>query len=90
MPERHWRNRDSSGAQKQVGELWAMLRADCTFKICVDNGFKGDPCVTDAENIWLEVKVKGFDYFEEGVISEETFYLPTGARLAATVGKDWY
>jgi len=33
VPESEWRNRDSAGAQRQIGEAWALLRAGCPYRI---------------------------------------------------------
>lgn len=85
VPESQWHDRDSQGAQKQVGECWALLRAGCEFRLSTI-----EPCVTDERTIWLEIDSVGFSYFEEGERSEDTFYLPTRASLAAANGKDWY
>ena len=38
----------------------------------------------------VEVSFKGFSYVEVGEIDEDTFYVPTGERLTARPGQDWY
>lgn len=87
VPESKWGNRDSSGAQIQVGECLALLSAGCEFKVLDDKDLK-----TDDRTIWLEVAYRGFSYFEEGEGRERnTFYLPTTSRLNSIgPGNDWY
>jgi hypothetical protein len=89
MPEAVWRNRDSSSAQRQVGEALALLKAGCEFRVC--DSAQDEPCITNEKTIWLEISFKGFRYFDEGANPEvDTFYLPTPERLQETAGRDWY
>lgn len=84
VAEKRWTNRDSAGAQRQIGELRSLLLAGCEFTI------------EEAPRLgswWVEVQYKGFDYFEEGTMSVGSFYVPTAERLAKSVEiitKDWY
>lgn len=80
-----WRDRDSSSAQRQVGELLALLRAGCPFEVVQ----KGD-WATDERTIVVLVTFHGFSKFEDGEDESETFYLPTESRLIERVGSDWY
>lgn len=89
VPESAWSDRDSYGAQFQVGQCWALLRAGCDFRI---HAAEDDPS-PDADTIWVTTYGEGFQRFEHGndVDKEkELHYLPTRARLAAVAGKDWY
>lgn len=85
--QEHWWDRDSAGAQRQVGELWALLRAGCDFRVATDPK-------SDNRTQWIEVSFMGFNHFEWRGINDsldtETFYLPTDARLNERDGKDWY
>ena len=83
VAESHWHDRDSAGAQRQLGEALALLRAGCDFRLA------GSPQQTH-DTWWIEVTYKGFDYFEVGNETTETFYVPTAARLERTAGRDWY
>jgi len=86
VPQNQWFNRDSAGAQRQVGELFVLLQAGCDFEILTDG-----LCATDEHTIWVEVEYKGFSYFDYGTSpSKDTFYLPTEKRLQDRVGTDWY
>lgn len=87
-PQTCWRDRDSQGAQRQVGEAWALLRAGCEFEIDHTMGtFNGS-------TVWVAITSHGFNWFEEGAdeefLSRDTFYLPSRARLAASEDRDWY
>jgi hypothetical protein len=87
VPEDSWTDRDSSDAQRQLGQCYALLRAGCEFEVLQG---KYD-LKTDEHTIWVELTFKGFGYFDyDGDLSRETFYLPTVARLDARAGKDWY
>ena len=82
LPETQWSNRDTARAQTGLGECRALLMAGCAFEIDQED--------TDDHFIWIWITVKGFDYFEYGRMSRETFYLPTRSWLAETAGRDWY
>lgn len=85
VPEAEWRDRDTSAAQRQLGECHALLKAGCDFVIRRDMG--GSPNMT----IWLAIEFKGFGYFDYGGTTEdETYYLPTTERLEQVAGRDWY
>jgi hypothetical protein len=98
VPEKHWHDRDSQAAHVQVGQAWALLGADCHYKLRLRRDDKEDRCVTDSDTIWLDIWSKGFTYFEWGEDStnpkvgreHDTIYLPTPKRLLAANGKDWY
>lgn len=86
VAEKDWLNRDSSSATRQLGELWALLKSDCKFKVVTSGSWK-----TDDDTIVVEVQFSGFMSFEIGEGHEtETFYLPTEKRLKEANGKDWY
>lgn len=86
VAEKDWLNRDSSSATRQLGELWALLKSDCKFKVVTSGSWK-----TDDDTIVVEVQFSGFMSFEIGEGYEtETFYLPTEKRLKEANGKDWY
>lgn len=87
VPQDQWRDRDSAGAQRQMGEGRALLLAGCDFVICDD---KDEYTKSDAETWWIDITYKGFDYFEIGELSTDTLYIPTAKRLADRAGKDWY
>lgn len=84
-PESAWHDRDSEQAQRQVGELWVLLRAGCAFE--VDRDFAPS---TNDKTLWVRTLSKGFNYFEMGEMREDHFYLPTRARLDSVGEKDWY
>jgi hypothetical protein len=88
IPEANWSNRDSGDAQRNVGEAWALLRAGCPYEVLREQGDNG--LGTDEKTIWLKVRYKGFKSVEYGEdhADEDTFYLPTEARLAEK--GDWY
>lgn len=86
VPQEQWRNRDSSAAQRQLGEAYALLRAGCDF--FVDRQTKHGAH-------WVVIEFRGFDYFEgdydgRGPLDNERFYIPTAERLDANDGGDWY
>lgn len=87
VPMKKWLNRDSASAQKQVGEVWALLRAGAPYKV----NFEGNTCVTNENTIWIEIEYHGFNYFEIGDegVEHDTYYLPTDKRLADRDGEDW-
>ena len=89
-----WRNRDSPSSQEKTGMLWALLKANCQFEILFDK----DGLCTNEYTIWLRVwspkfhhfDWDGFDLNDKDTMEDETFYLPTIARLDAVDGSDWY
>jgi hypothetical protein len=89
VPVDHWHDRDSAGAQKQVGEALMLLKAGCDFSMSEDP-------VTDEKTVWIRVVYPGFNAFEcgrdraDGYWDDDTFYIPTNVRLARSEGKDWY
>ena len=85
VPEDRWRNRDSSAAQLQLGECYALLRAGCRV---LGARQKGD-------TIWVTIEYRGFSYFEGdydglGPLDDDRFYLPSPERLDRADGGDWY
>ena len=84
--QERWYDRDSASAQQQVGELWALLRAGCDFRV----RRSGDYCVTNDKTVWVDVTFEGFNWFELREKSTDTFYVPTPERLAERAGRDWY
>lgn len=92
VPQKDWRNRDSSGAQIQLGQARALLASGCEFYVL--HGTSRHSLRTDEETIWVSIQWFGFDHFEygreSGMTEDDTFYIPTRARLDAAAGKDWY
>jgi hypothetical protein len=87
VPEDKWHDRDSEKAQRQLGECYALLRAGCEVSIDEEQMAKGD---FGGKTLWVSVRSKGFNFFEIGEMREETYYLPTEARLDEAAGGDWY
>ena len=84
VPVSQWFNRDSAGAQIQLGKALALLRAGAEFYTA------GDPADTD-QTIWISITYPGFAHFDwDGEWEHDTFYIPTDARLRDRAGKDWY
>jgi hypothetical protein len=88
VPVENWRNRDSSDAQKQVGEALMLLRAGAEYVEATS------PEQAD-DTIWIYIYYPGFTAFEYGSADRanwerELFYIPTAARLDRANGKDWY
>lgn len=84
VPELEWNDRDSAGAQQQLGKAWALLKAGCEFRVA------SDPKST-ADTLWIEVTCRGFGYFDwDGEPDVERFYIPTDLRLRKRAGRDWY
>lgn len=92
VPQEKWRNRDTSGAQRQLGEARALLAAGCDFFVLHGTGTHS--LRTDENTIWVSIEWHGFEHFEYGADSHltenDTFYIPTRARLDAANGGDWY
>lgn len=83
-----WHDRDSAHAQEQIGTAWALLNAGCEWALSTDPR-------SDNRTVWVKITYPSFHAFEEGPDDRdhwntELFYIPTGARLDATTGKDWY
>ena len=89
-----WRNRDSPSSQESIGKLWVLLKANCQFEVLYEN----DGLCTNDNTIWLRVwspKFRhfdwdGFDLNDRDTMEDETFYMPTTARLDHSNGNDWY
>ena len=80
VPEDEWRDRDTSAAQRQLGECYALLKAGCKFH-----------ATRERDTYWVTVIFKGFGYFDyDGAEDDERYYLPTQERLDQRPGKDWY
>lgn len=96
VPQNHWYDRDSEGAQRQVGECLMLLRAGCDFCIHTKANHprsqkKGEPPFTNSKTIWITVWSEGFAFHDwGGDRNDHLFYLPTRKRLAAVEGTDWY
>lgn len=89
VSESQWLDRDSARAQQQLGQCRALLAAGC------DYGIADSPESTES-TLWIEVRYRGFNWFESGgpgpddeQLDVETFYVPTAKRLDDRVG-DWY
>ncbi len=85
VPQEQWLNRDSAGAQRQLGEAWSLLKAGCLFRVLTSGSL-----ITNEDTIWVEFTINGFNFFESGQAETETAYLPTPARLARSQDEDWY
>lgn len=88
VAQSEWRNRDTAGAQRQVGEALMLLRAGCDFRVLQ----KGDNqhLESDGKMWWLEISYKGFEYFEGGLLTTDYFYIPTAEWMDKHPDKDWY
>lgn len=82
-----WSHRYSANAQRQVGELWALLSAGCDFEI---NDQKTDDkrlCITVLFDSDDKKKVAN----ENGIYEYDdlnTYFLPQPETLVE--GRDWY
>ena len=84
VPVSQWRNRDSAGAQIQLGGASVLLKAGAEFRSA------GDPADTD-QTIWIRITYPGFAHFDwDGKEEDDLFYIPTDERLRDRAGKDWY
>lgn len=82
VAESNWHDRDSAGAQTQLGKALFLLRAGCEFTF--DNPPVSHECW------WLTFSVKGFNYFEIGEMDWDHAYIPTAEKLDKAAGNDWY
>jgi hypothetical protein len=81
-----WRDRDSEMAQRQLGEAWALLRANCEFVI--DEKMTKD---ARGKTIWVVINRPGFATVDwDGPWKSDHYYLPTSEHLDAVDGNDWY
>lgn len=84
VPVEKWSNRDTASAQRQLGEARALLAAGCYFHVAASPK-------SDDNTWWIYTSFPGFGHFDwGGVEDEETFYIPTRARLESAAGRDWY
>jgi hypothetical protein len=88
VPVERWSNRDSAGAQRQIGEALVLLRAGAEWREAIDPK-------SDERTLWIEITYPGFEAFECGrddrtYWADDLFYIPTAARVAASEGSDWY
>lgn len=83
-----WGNRDTSDAQRQLGEAWALLKAGCDFEILQEK----DGLNTSDKTVWVKIRFTDFSGFENGYPNNaaDIFYLPTIARLTENKNSDWY
>lgn len=97
VPQEHWWDRDTAGAQIKMGSCLALLKAGCYFEIQYTKD--GSGCSTDENTIWIQFWVHDFIWFEtEHTERDEKgnkfhdyhFYLPTESRLDERKGMDWY
>jgi hypothetical protein len=80
VPQTKWTDRDSSAAQRQLGECYALLKAGCRFTVS-----------TERDTHWVTVIFHGFGHFDwDGADDDERYYLPTEERLLRRDGQDWY
>jgi hypothetical protein len=88
VPQSKWLNRDSAGAQRQLGEAWALLSAGCNYRVLREGRGGLD---TNDRTIWLQIESEGFAYRDyDGPLDSETYYIPTRKRLNDNLGSDWY
>lgn len=80
-----WHDRDSYYSQCKLGTCYALLKDNCDFKVLHRGDLK-----TNDNTIWIEIEATGFDWFEGGGMTKETFYLPTQKRIDESDGGDWY
>ena len=59
VPQDSWLNRDSAGAQRQVGECLMLLKAGCSFEILYEKTLR-----TNENTIWVNITFEGFSDFE--------------------------
>lgn len=88
VPVDQWANRDTAGAQEQLGSALALLRAGCEYQTA------GDPADT-ANTHWIRISYPGFSAFEYGRDdrinwTSDLYYIPTRTRLDNANGSDWY
>lgn len=88
VQEHDWSNRDSAEAQMQIGKCLMLLKAGCEFVIWTEGDEDADTCITDEDTIWVNIKFKGFAFFEGDMEEKEHFYIPTKKRVGE--GGDWY
>ena len=84
VPHDRWRNRDTSSAQRQLGEACALLAAGCEYFIERE---------IQLSAYWVHITFRGFGSFEygdEAPLEEERFYIPTRLSLDNAAGGDWY
>jgi hypothetical protein len=96
VPQAKWRNRDSAGAQRQIGEAWALLSASCDFEVLHEKGGLN----SDANTWWIVISYEGFNFHESfsdldgddraDYLETDNAYIPTAARLDKAAGGDWY
>ena len=85
VPQERWNDRDSAAAHRQLGQAMALLSAGCDFDV-----------VPSGKVFRVFIEFRGFDWFEGGFdhedryLSDESFYVPTRARLDEVGGGDWY
>ena len=92
VPENKWHDRDSSSAQKQLGECYVFLKDGCEYEIREKD--------SSENTIVLDMYTKGFCWFESWEEPKDRtrkdkekhnyFYLPTQKRLDEANGGDWY
>lgn len=86
VPQRKWYNRDSAGAQRQLGEARALLSAGCEYRVLREGSLKSND-----RTIWIEIESEGFAYHDyDGPLDRETYYIPTRKRLNENADSDWY
>jgi hypothetical protein len=88
VPVEEWRDRDTSGAQKQLAEAAALLKAGCAYELSPSIASTGT-------TTWIEIVYPGFDAFEYGRsdtanYESDLYYIPTDNRLDSAKGGDWY
>ncbi|ROZ88986.1 hypothetical protein [Gordonia sp. OPL2] len=86
VPHEKWRDRDTAGAQIQLGQARALLAAGCKYHILVDGRLS-----SDNDTVWVEITWNGFGHFDYGgEPDDKTFYIPQRRRLDRIDGGDWY
>jgi len=93
VSEAHWGSEDSAWRQLRVGQIWALLKDGCAFKIilqadCAEAEAEDEsaycPYYTNERTIWFEIYYRGKN--EDEV---EIYFLPTIERLTNPENQKW-
>lgn len=83
-----WRSRNSSSAMRNVGALWALLKAGCPFKLINPRGYHGEE---PGQVFFIRVYFRGNDLYETRgrVVDSELYYLPSKEKIQHMPENDW-